>query len=319
MPLEALIAVRSGSQTLAKSRLDEGDSVVVGRSTNVELSFPDDSWMSRRHFRIALDPGGLVLEDLGSRNGVRVNGKAADKKTIALVDRDQIQAGETFFEVRVREKRVQREPSPATSTSAEREQKCPPPPPDRGRGPAATVKLDISDLGTTSLVLRVLYGSRRPLFGLFDAACGREVARLLDSSRDDVRSLDSRADLLTAPRIASLSFGAPLLRLLVEGGWGQGWGVYFSSSASLDELTTHFAHWLTVETPAGQELTFPYYDPRVLHQALPALLPEEQARFFGPVSRFVYQADNPNVMRSLKFHRGQLLFSEKPLLELAAS
>ena len=53
-------------------RIDVDDSVTIGREdTDLVL---DDAEVSRRHAQIRAVEGGLVIEDLGSRNGVRVDG-----------------------------------------------------------------------------------------------------------------------------------------------------------------------------------------------------------------------------------------------------
>jgi phosphoserine phosphatase RsbU/P len=51
----------------------EGDSLVIGRSTKCDLSIADRS-LSRKHARIFASGEQWMIEDLGSRNGTRVNG-----------------------------------------------------------------------------------------------------------------------------------------------------------------------------------------------------------------------------------------------------
>jgi diguanylate cyclase (GGDEF)-like protein len=65
---------------------------VVGRSPDVNLTI-DDSAVSRRHARIEPSADGYVLVDLGSTNGVFVNGLRVDRH--ALKDGDRIQIGTT--------------------------------------------------------------------------------------------------------------------------------------------------------------------------------------------------------------------------------
>jgi serine phosphatase RsbU (regulator of sigma subunit)/pSer/pThr/pTyr-binding forkhead associated (FHA) protein len=50
----------------------EGESVVVGRSTESDLVI-DDPFLSRRHFRLFRADGALLVVDLGSRNGTLLN------------------------------------------------------------------------------------------------------------------------------------------------------------------------------------------------------------------------------------------------------
>ncbi|HEX6203289.1 MAG TPA: SpoIIE family protein phosphatase [Thermoanaerobaculia bacterium] len=53
----------------------EGDSVVVGRSLGCDLVLAD-AFLSRQHARLWRQADGWWIEDLGSRNGTRVNGEA---------------------------------------------------------------------------------------------------------------------------------------------------------------------------------------------------------------------------------------------------
>jgi len=56
--------------------MPEGD-FVVGRSSSCHLAL-DDALVSRRHAVFHVNGGTAVIEDLGSRNGVLVNGEAVD-------------------------------------------------------------------------------------------------------------------------------------------------------------------------------------------------------------------------------------------------
>ena len=52
---------------------------IIGRSPQCDL-FIDDTLISRRHCRLRVDEEGVEIEDLGSRNGVFVNGKRVSAK-----------------------------------------------------------------------------------------------------------------------------------------------------------------------------------------------------------------------------------------------
>ena len=59
------------------------------------MQLVEDDLVSRRHAKIRRDWSGVTIEDLGSRNGIRVNRK---KTTSApLKDRDEIEVGNTRF------------------------------------------------------------------------------------------------------------------------------------------------------------------------------------------------------------------------------
>jgi pSer/pThr/pTyr-binding forkhead associated (FHA) protein len=73
-------------------RLNEGENV-VGRDPECSV-WLDSTSVSRRHARIVVDSRAarLTLEDLGSKNGTIVRGKAVEA-TLALSDRDDITFG----------------------------------------------------------------------------------------------------------------------------------------------------------------------------------------------------------------------------------
>jgi hypothetical protein len=60
-----------------------------------------DRWMSARHARLSLVMQRWVLEDCGSKNGVRVNGEPTTR--VELLDGDVIELGRTFFLFRAAE------------------------------------------------------------------------------------------------------------------------------------------------------------------------------------------------------------------------
>lgn len=75
----------------------EDDSLTIGRSRENSIVL-NDMLVSRRHVRISADEQGLLIEDLGSRNGTFVNGERVDRAHIH--EGDRISVGATTFEVR---------------------------------------------------------------------------------------------------------------------------------------------------------------------------------------------------------------------------
>jgi serine phosphatase RsbU (regulator of sigma subunit) len=65
--------------------------LTLGRSTDADLSFPEDSGLSRQH--LLIEPSGELwsIRDLGSKNGTRVNGKLLQSPH-SLQNNDQITA-----------------------------------------------------------------------------------------------------------------------------------------------------------------------------------------------------------------------------------
>ena len=70
-PARAYLVVREGERSQVID-VEEGDEIVVGRSSSVTVRL-DDVKASREHARIWRRGGALGLADLGSRNGTRLN------------------------------------------------------------------------------------------------------------------------------------------------------------------------------------------------------------------------------------------------------
>ena len=67
----------------------------IGRSEECEVTI-EDPLVSRRHARIVFEADDVMLEDLDSRNGVRVNGKPI-RASQKLVDGDRVRIGTQDF------------------------------------------------------------------------------------------------------------------------------------------------------------------------------------------------------------------------------
>lgn len=73
------------------------DALTIGRGRNNSIVL-DDMLVSRQHVQISADDYGLLIEDLGSRNGTFVNGRRIDRSH--LHEGDRIGIGASTFEVR---------------------------------------------------------------------------------------------------------------------------------------------------------------------------------------------------------------------------
>jgi Protein of unknown function (DUF3662)/FHA domain len=74
----------------------DGGSLTIGRSSDNDLVL-DDTRVSRHHARLRARHGMLVLSDLGSTNGCRVNGVRIDE--VVLASGDTIEVGDTVLVV----------------------------------------------------------------------------------------------------------------------------------------------------------------------------------------------------------------------------
>lgn len=70
----------------------DSDRLCLGRSTTVELSYPNDSGLSRQHTLLERDGENWTVVDLGSKNGTMLNGQPLTEKT-TLNSGDRIMAG----------------------------------------------------------------------------------------------------------------------------------------------------------------------------------------------------------------------------------
>ena len=85
-----------------------GPEVVLGRSPECHITI-EDPLISRRHAKISIGEDSAAVEDLGSRNGVKLNGRAIDGKS-ELRDGDRVRLGtqELIFSVVSHNKRPAR-------------------------------------------------------------------------------------------------------------------------------------------------------------------------------------------------------------------
>ena len=81
----------------ASDAASDDDALTIGRGRDNSIVL-DDMLVSRKHLRITADEEGLLLEDLGSRNGTYVNGRRVERSH--LQEGDRIGVGGTTFEVR---------------------------------------------------------------------------------------------------------------------------------------------------------------------------------------------------------------------------
>ena len=66
--------------------------ITLGRSTTADLSYPEDSGLSRLHLAFEPSDGGFLIRDLNSKNGTMVNGERVANSR-ALAPNDKISCG----------------------------------------------------------------------------------------------------------------------------------------------------------------------------------------------------------------------------------
>jgi predicted component of type VI protein secretion system len=97
---DLILEIVEGSQAGRQLPLD---SVVdVGREPSLPLHLDEDTQVSRRHARIALQGGQVLVEDLGSTNGTYVNDQPINAPR-SLNPGDKVRIGLTVLELRTRQ------------------------------------------------------------------------------------------------------------------------------------------------------------------------------------------------------------------------
>jgi DNA-binding winged helix-turn-helix (wHTH) protein len=93
-PNPAVVSILWNGQRMP---LSDGD-YIAGRGAECSLII-DAETVSRRHARITVQPGAVTVEDLGSTNGVRVNGKRISAPT-RLTDGSEVALGSAKLRIR---------------------------------------------------------------------------------------------------------------------------------------------------------------------------------------------------------------------------
>ncbi|GEO04184.1 hypothetical protein AAE02nite_18480 [Adhaeribacter aerolatus] len=134
-----------------------------------------------------------------------------------------------------------------------------------------------------------------------------EKAKGLNSQYASLYRGRSKEDLgVVAPYLFIYQEGTSFANWLAEEGWGDFWGIYFYSTAPSSELHLHFRKFLLVQTEEGEELYFRFYDPRVLRIFLPTCNEAQLREFFGPVSYFMMEDEDPTQAIIFYLKEGQL-------------
>jgi pSer/pThr/pTyr-binding forkhead associated (FHA) protein len=75
-----------------------GERVLIGRSRECDVVLSDPN-TSRRHAEVRRDDGGWAVVDLGSTNGIKVNGRRVDQAALEPGDRITLGLTELTFEL----------------------------------------------------------------------------------------------------------------------------------------------------------------------------------------------------------------------------
>jgi hypothetical protein len=103
----------------------------------------------------------------------------------------------------------------------------------------------------------------------------------------------------TAPYLVALEGDHPFTTWVLQNGWGKHWGIFAMAPADLHfrDVRKHLRTFLRVRSPEGAPLFFRYYDPRVLPVFLPTCDGSERAQIFGPLSAFIMEGDDDELLQ----------------------
>jgi DNA-binding NtrC family response regulator len=159
---EGLHLVVFGATGAKGYRVPPGGSLTIGRSAECDVRFDTPS-MSRRHFTVR-DAAPPLVEDLGGRNGTRVNGRALEAHAPVAVELGSlIEAGGAFFV-------TQDQPPREFARVAAHAETLPPP----ALWPAGTVVRDPQMVRLHELIAQVAR-SDIPVLVLGETGVGKEV------------------------------------------------------------------------------------------------------------------------------------------------
>jgi len=143
-------------------------------------------------------------------------------------------------------------------------------------------------------------------YALLDAAKEKSIPKLLESSGGTYASLyvgtEARDLASVAPYLVPLSPDSQLLKTLMSDGWGKAWGVFLQSAAGFEKTRQHLRAQLLTQTPAGHQLYFRYYDPRVLRAFMRVSNGAELRELFGPITHFIVEGEDPKT--AIRFSPG---------------
>jgi hypothetical protein len=110
----------------------------------------------------------------------------------------------------------------------------------------------------------------------------------------------------TAPYLVQLEREDRFTRYVINTGWGSNWASFLRTETGIKQLRRHLREFLRVRDESGKRLIFRYYDPRVLRVYLPTCWPAELDTFFGPISAFITEGEDPGEILEFRNEKGTL-------------
>jgi hypothetical protein len=265
----AILEVRGGPLASRKAVLAPGQTLRVGRSNLLDLSFPHDAQMSAEHLALSWDGERCRVRDLGSAKGTWLEEERVTEAEVA--NAGWVRAGETDLLVYF-------------------EGQTPP-------GAAAPAPVE-----EVVMALHHLNAHMGSLYAVVDASRGARPLQLLQEAVEEHRSLyeGRRGEALAhcAPYLVALRPDSGLLERLVREGWGARWGIYLACALPHRDVRRHLRRFLIVEDDeTGDRFLFRFYDPKTLRLFLPSCTPRQRHDFFGDVASFFAEGERGELCR----------------------
>ena len=96
-----------------------------------------------------------------------------------------------------------------------------------------------------------------------------------------------------SPHVVELSPADPLSRMWRTRGWGEAWGILFSSRANLATVRRRMRHFTQAKLPDGAgPVLFRFWDPRVFRVYMPLVEPADVAPWFQDIDRYIVETED---------------------------
>jgi hypothetical protein len=132
------------------------------------------------------------------------------------------------------------------------------------------------------------------------------------------RNRDGQDEILpsVAPFLFTYPYTDAFCDFVLNNGWGKSWGLWVESEVDFETLCRHFRRFLMVQTEEGQELYFRFYDPRVLRIFLPTCDIDQLHEFFGPVTQFIMEDEDPAYCIIFSLWSNQLFIDQQDVAHI---
>jgi len=301
------ILLRVTAPELSEIELQPGEPCRIGSDPSLTDVCVPDKELSAVHCIIECDVLGAQVRDLRGKNGTFVNGERITQRR--LKDGDRITAGSVVIEIQME---LARPASVVQHGTASEEGK-----PDSVTSSSAGD--DDPEARRERRLTLLLQHQPSPLFAVLDGAASPDVLQFIGECGEQSRSLlvgeNARNLIEVAPYLVAFPKDSKLLPKIVKQGWGSSWGVFLTSNHSFMDVFYHIRKFLTAHLQSGKQLYFRFYDPRVLRLYLPTCTPEEAENFFGPVSTFLIEGEDPAEAQEFAILPQGMFVSMHPLVK----